>query len=234
MTQDLLYNQLLSFNDFNIIDKRTEKYIGTISGTNPSTIIFYAEINEENSTWICTFYAEQPMLKTKTSITNTYESYYKILTESKITLQQLFNQLNNETITLPQISQNASSSLLPSFELISGTWTGEKNINKIVLLRSGKGFVIFNNGATMHIAIEITADNIICTQTGKPNASFFPELPREIALVAAVNAKPIQWILTLSDDKTLVGTKQTLKTVTEGTTAIGAEISTTQVSWIKQ
>ena len=77
-------------------------------------------------------------------------------------------------------------------------------------MRGGRGFVIFKNGSSMNITVEIKAANIIITQNGKANASFFPELPREVALKEAVNADPIRWVLTLDDDNTLSGTKSTL------------------------
>ena len=81
-------------------------------------------------------------------------------------------------------------------------------------MRGGRGFVIFKNGSSMNITVEIKSDgssqNIIITQNGKANASFFPELPREVALKEAVNADPVKWILTLDDDDTLSGIKSTL------------------------
>ena len=66
----------------------------------------------------------------------------------------------------------------------------------------------------MNITVEIKTDgasqNIVITQNGKANASFFPELPREVALKEAVNAQPIKWIFNVNDDDTLSGTKSTL------------------------
>ena len=82
----------------------------------------------------------------------------------------------------------------------------------------------------MNITVEIkstgAAQSIIITQNGKANASFFPELPREIALKEAVNAEPIKWVLTLSDDDTLTGTKSTL-ILNDGT----AKTGTMNVTW---
>ncbi len=112
------------------------------------------------------------------------------------------------------LKQTAQLNNSISTDFLAGTWFGEKNINKIVLMRSGRGFVIYNNGASMNINIKIEAKNeintIIITQQGSQNASFFPELPRNVALLAAKNAKPIQWTLILKDNNTLTGTKQTL------------------------
>ena len=128
--------------------------------------------------------------------------------------------------------QTTVSSDLLSLENISGTWTGEPNINKIVLLRGGRGFVIYKNGATMNINVQIENNTLHCIQTGKSNASFFPELPREIALVVALNAEPIKWIMTLTDGNTLSGTKESLQTA--GNDASTVEKAIIPVTWTKQ
>ena len=81
-------------------------------------------------------------------------------------------------------------------------------------MRGGRGFVIFKNGASMNITVEIKAtgssQSIVITQNGKANASFFTDLPRELALKEAVNADPIKWVFEASDDNTLKGIKNTL------------------------
>lgn len=86
----------------------------------------------------------------------------------------------------------------------------------------------------MNITVEIKGSTIICTQSGKSNASFFPELPREVALVAAMDAQPITWTMTLSSNSTLTGTKQSLQAIMEAGSAVGAEMGISQVTWTRQ
>ena len=66
----------------------------------------------------------------------------------------------------------------------------------------------------MNIGIELAhsenGQSIVITQKGRSNASFYPELPRTIALNAALSARPITWTLQVLDDNTLSGTKNTL------------------------
>lgn len=66
----------------------------------------------------------------------------------------------------------------------------------------------------MNISIELENTNngkqVIVTQKGRSNASFFPDLPRNIALNAALNAEPIKWKFSLIDTNTLSGLKTTL------------------------
>jgi hypothetical protein len=52
-------------------------------------------------------------------------------------------------------------------------------------------------------------------QNGRSNASFYPDLPRQVALKVAVNANPIEWNFELLDDNTLKGKKSTLISANE-------------------
>ena len=68
-----------------------------------------------------------------------------------------------------------------TLDTLAGTWTGDTLIDKIVILRGGKGFVIFKNGASMNIVISINGSSVTVIQKGRSNASFYPELSRELA-----------------------------------------------------
>ena len=230
MTEDLFFTQLLSLHQYKIVDKRPTGYLGTPANASQDTMVFYGELQENGSRWTCTLHLEQPHLNKKAQVTGTYDSYFKLLSEAKSSISQLFANLEAPTTSYKQ----KDSAGAPTFDSLSGTWIGEASINKIVLLRGGRWFVIFNNGASMNISVEIQGHTIICTQTAKSNASFFPELPREVALVAAMNAQPITWTMTLSNNGTMTGTKRSLLAVVDSGTAVGAEMGTTEVTWIRQ
>lgn len=235
MTEDLLHTQLLSLQQYRIVDKRPAKYTGTTDNPNHDALVFHGELHQQDGTWVCTLSLEQPHQDKRIQISGTYDSYFKILSEAKSSISRLFSDLSGPSTAAATSRQPAAGSAgAPTYDNLSGTWVGESSINKIVLLRGGRGFVIFNNGASMNIKVEIQGSTIICTQTAKPNASFFPELPREVALVAAVNAKPITWTMTLSSSTTMTGTKRSLQVVKEAGAAVGAEMGTTEVTWTRQ
>ena len=238
MISDLYYTQLCELQNYTILDKRTEPTFSTppkkddFSGNSFS---FFVEINKQtdSETWNANFNLQNS--STEKVIKKQYESFYKILMEQKSTLQEtLLSLVSPSDTTTPQKQQTSSLNNSISTDFLAGTWFGEKNVNKVVLMRSGRGFVIYNNGASMNINIKIEAKNstnkIIITQQGNQNASFFPELPRNVALLAAKNAKPIQWTLTLTDNNTLTGTKQTLS-LTEDNNATPSEID---VIWTRK
>ena len=89
----------------------------------------------------------------------------------------------------------------------------------------------------MNINIAITSESdmsstINITQSGKPNASFYPELSRKTALENAPNAEPLEWKLTLTDSNTMQGSKKTL--VEDESSPTGASQGTASVTWTRK
>lgn len=254
MTSDLYFTQLSKINNFNVTDKRE---FPMLSAPPDATLFskyalsFYATVRkiETDDSWIVIFHVVDKANEEEHSKQKKYASFYKILMESKTELEETIRQLiendkgdpirdSRQNQEKKSASENSNSNgpkrqtaEFISAENLSGTWKGEENIDKIVILRGGRGFVIFKNGASMNITIETSEKNknqIIFTQNSKSNASFFPELPRAVALTAAPNAEPIQWILSIFDGATLRGTKITL--IPDGDSFKKGEIS---VEWTK-
>lgn len=226
MTSDLYYTQLCEINNFTVNDKRVSNSIENApesSELSSDNLSFYAKISkkENSSKWISSFTLIDKKNNTKQTETKEYDSYYKILMEPKAVLQaSIKNLIDKQEVSGSDSDFSSDFNLnkntgLVSTEFLSGTWSGEDNIDKIVIMRGGRGFVIFTNGATMNINIELenAADStkkIIITQSSRTNASFLIELPRAIALKEAVNAAPIKWTFSISNENTLVGIKNTL------------------------
>lgn len=227
MAQDIFYTQLKSIDNIQVTDKR-ENLNSVLSdfphrqNNSNANAAFFVQIIEkhlnENISWECDFII-QTLNDSKTySKKETFDSYYKILTNAKNSLDELISPLKEKHNSTKSISsfpekQNSTLNSIDS-QNISGIWSGESETDKIVILRGGRGFVIFKNGATMNISIQIENQNnetkVFIKQTGKSNASFYPNLSRETALEAANGAAPIEWIFTLTDEKTLSGIKKTL------------------------
>ena len=83
------------------------------------------------------------------------------------------------------------------------------------------------------IKAEINNNVLNAKQTGPANASYFPDLPREVALVVAKNADPIEWNLTLTSNNTLEGEKITLFPSSD-TSVSHAEKKSVPVVWNRQ
>lgn len=225
MTSDLYYTQLSEINNFSVADKRSAPSLNErpdASIFSDDRLSFFTYITKDNASdkWITTYYVVDKSRNEEHSKKKIYDSFYKILMEPKDVLKNTIKQLienDNSSSSIASSTQKPSEtrgSSLASTEELSGTWGGEDNINKIVIMRGGRGFVIFNNGASMNITVELSGSDgnkqVVITQKANSNASFFPELNRTVALSAAVSAKPIKWTLALTDTNTLKGTKNTL------------------------
>ncbi|MCR5606980.1 MAG: hypothetical protein K6F69_09225 [Treponema sp.] len=250
MTEDMYFSQLSSLENYEVIDKRPQ-YFDIDSFTaqkSDENIIFFAEIQEgENSSgWVCILTAIEKKSGKKNMQAKIYDSYYKILLDSKQSLRTLLSVFTNTADTdsnaiKDSVSANIKSQLESqknidnqsadnqknlSIEDIAGNWDGEPYIDKIVIMRGGRGFVIFKNGASMLINITISGNKIHVKQVGKSNASYYPELPRELALKIARDATPIEWSLIQDDKGSLSGTKDTIKP----SETVDGEVEKTQIS----
>ncbi len=248
MAQDIFYTQLNSIDNLKILDKRPD--VGSASRSLPDTsssgsskVVFYAEISEEridksNVIWNCRFNAKTPFDGKIYSKQDKYDSYYKILTNAKTSIEELLFPLRQIAAKVPEettITANPGAAF--SLESLAGTWSGEPHTDKIVILRGGRGFIIYKNGATMNISLSIVngkdgKKEILIRQVGKSNASFYPELSRDTALSAAASAPPIEWRLNSTVDGTLTGIKKTL--IKSNSTPETVESGTQKVNWIKK
>ena len=225
MTSDLYYTQLSEINNFSISDKRTSPSLAERPDTDSfssSSLSFFTLINKDTNSdkWITTYFVVDKARNEEHSKKKIYDSFYKILMEPKDVLKNTIKQLIENDISATTITASAqeqtssANSAITSTEELSGTWSGEENINKIVIMRGGRGFVIFNNGASMNITVELSdsgnSKTVLVKQKGNSNASFYPDLKRTAALTAAVSAAPIKWTLNLTDSNTLKGIKDTL------------------------
>lgn len=225
MTSDLYYTQLSEINNFSISDKRTSPSLAErpdADSFSSSSLSFFTLINKDTNSdkWITTYFVVDKARNEEHSKKKIYDSFYKILMEPKDVLKNTIKQLIENDISATTITASAqeqtssANSAITSTEELSGTWSGEENINKIVIMRGGRGFVIFNNGASMNITVELSdsgnSKTVLVKQKGNSNASFYPDLKRTAALTAAVSAAPIKWTLNLTDSNTLKGIKDTL------------------------
>lgn len=236
MAQDVFFTQLKSIDGISVDDKRPD--ISKASSVIPqfvhsgTKVAFYAEITDEKgpdgqTIWNCRFNAVTPSDGITHSTTENYESYYKILVGAKNAIEKVLSDLISPA---PEFENADRANIAADFktgvdiESLAGTWGGEPYADKIIILRGGRGFVIFKNGATMNIKISVKkatiegiSTSLEITQVGKSNASFFPELPREQALACAQTASPITWNFSLTSADTLEGVKNTVISTNSGT-----------------
>ena len=216
LTQDLYFQKLSLLPNVVVSDLRETKFSSANLSEYPDLdFVFYPEIQENGTGWKCIFHAKKVSSNQNYTAEKNYDSYYMILMDAKTEVTKFIEKLNSSVnqSSFTEITSNNNSSLSEnsvSIESLSGTWSGEEFIDKIVILRGGRGFVIYQNGASMNISLKIENGNLIATQISKSNASYFPEISREKALEIAPTAEPIEWKLNIKNSSELEGTKYTL------------------------
>ncbi len=227
MTGDIFFAQLKEL-EYNISDKRTETFSENFfngrtdfsSSEKPETAYFYAVISKiDANDWemklvLKTYGSEEAKTATKN-----FNSYYKILMESKTSLRGIVENLARKT---DETKQEEAKIGRITLENLAGSWNGGKYLNKIVIMRGGRGFVIFKNGASMNISVKIEDEEngnqtVKILQTSGNNASYFPEIDRQKALELAMNAEPISWTFKMKEKNILSGTAETLVQNESGT-----------------
>ena len=83
----------------------------------------------------------------------------------------------------------------------------------------------------MNISVSVNGNVLSAVQQGKPNASFFPELPREAALVNAPEAKPIRWELTVESESAMKGVKISLVAEYDNSGLVSVKQGSIPVRW---
>lgn len=220
MTGDIFFAQLKEL-EYNISDKRTENFSEDFfsgrtdfsSSEKPETAYFYAVISKiDSADWEMKLVLKTYGSDEAKTATKNYNSYYKILMESKTSLRGIV-----ETLAKNSDEKKSEETKIGriTLENLAGNWSGGKYLNKIVIMRGGRGFVIFKNGASMNISVKIeSGENGLQTvkilQTSGNNASYFPGIDRQKALELAMNAEPISWTFKMEEKNILSGTIETL------------------------
>lgn len=221
-------------------DERGEAFFGLAQTQEKpeNSMLFVARIYRPRSDekWSCSFIVKNLQNGEIFLTGKEYDSYYKILTDAKTLIQRVVSQATGNEGSESVAAKTGPGGPRPESsgggaESLAGTWGGEKSASKIILLRSGRGFIVFNNGATMNVAIfaERGGDSVRIVQRDKFNASFYPDIDRQTILACAESAPPIEWELTLSSNGSLVGKKKTL--VQSGGSVEPASVD---VTWVKK
>ena len=226
---DLFYSQFESTQKFSLYDKRTTAFNQDLLETHKesSDILFYHTISQTESDWTSTLHLVDLETNKEASITKNYKDFYKILMDAKNSLTELLTKQTSDSID-QQIATAEKETITYTITDMYGTWKGEENIHKIVILSAGRGFVIFENGSSMNVSVEVKNQSLFVEQDCTTSADFFPDIPREIAIELALTAEPITWDFEIEDLNTLNGVKNTYAIVdTQTNTIDNANITVT-------
>ena len=121
-----------------------------------------------------------------------------------------------------------------SVDALVGSWNGELGIEKIMILRGGRGAAVFSSGFSLMLSLSIKEGELVVVQRGHSSPLQFVDLPDPVAEKAAAQAPPIEWRLRISDDgNVLAGLKNTVHIAHDGQNILSITEKREQVSWVR-
>jgi hypothetical protein len=100
----------------------------------------------------------------------------------------------------------------PSLSLVSGTWKGDKNLDRVMIMPDGRGFAVLASGRRMSLKAAIEGSSIVIVQNQPNSPDFYrPSLDSKSARIVAQGARPWRWTFSLSiDGNKLTGVKESV------------------------
>ena len=121
-----------------------------------------------------------------------------------------------------------------SVDALAGSWNGERGIEKIMILRGGRGAAVFSSGFSLMLSLSIEDGELVVVQRGSSSPLQFVDLPDPVAEKAAEQAPPIEWHFRISDDgNILAGLKSSVQVTHDGRNILSMTEKTEQVAWIR-
>ena len=170
-------------------------------------------------------------------ISKVYDNINKILLDSRLLVFNLFDfsvPLEQLTRSLPQTEQNTEFGYIETVDSLAGSWKGEPGLDRVMILRGGRGMAVFSSGVSVSLDLKIENGYLLVTQKGNLQPRQFLNLPDEIARQAVQKTNPPQWrFLVSSDKKILSGTKVDAQIQYNETAIISIEYDTATVEWLR-
>ncbi|UTC82409.1 TP0183 family DNA metabolism protein [Treponema denticola] len=171
-------------------------------------------------------------------ISKIYQSVNLILLDSRVLVSDIFDKSVNLSVTYnPEDSdpkEDAEVEEVKNIDILSGSWQGEEGLERVELMRGGRGIALLSSGITILLQIRVHEGYLTINQSGKPLPRQFINLPDEIAKKAAEMGKTPSWkFLVSADNKILVGEKTDIEIVYHGNTLVSVNEVIKKVRWIK-
>ena len=170
-------------------------------------------------------------------ISKVYDNINKILLDSRLLVFNLFDfsvPLEQLARSLPQTEQNTEFGYIETVDSLAGSWKGEPGLDRVMILRGGRGMAVFSSGVSVSLDLKIENGYLLVTQKGNLQPRQFLNLPDEIARQAVQKTNPPQWrFLVSSDKKILSGTKVDAQIQYNDTAIISIEYDTATVEWLR-
>lgn len=169
------------------------------------------------------------------SISKVYGTLNKILLDSRLLVLTLFDfsvPLEQLADIAPEQKHRSTFGSIESIDSLAGSWKGEKGLDRVMILRGGRGMAMFSSGVSVSLDLKIDNGYLLVTQKGNLQPRQFLNIPDEIALQAVQQINPPEWRFLVSPDKKILsGTKLDAQIQYNETSIINITYETLAVQW---
>jgi hypothetical protein len=135
-----------------------------------------------------------------------------LLSVRRLTRKLLERQDDTASVASARDPEARPKNPAPSLSLVAGTWKGDKNLDRVTILRDGRGFAVLSSGRRMSLKVAIDGSAVVVAQDQPNSPDFYrPSLDYKSAKAVAQGARPWRWTFSLSSDgSTLSGVKESV------------------------
>jgi len=246
---DLLHSFVRELKTYRVIDMRNESLPRDLSVPEGVDYIFYGNLTNQPDGIKLELVLKGGALHTTRLISRVYENSNRILLESRILVRDLFDKsivlpdppvaFTNTDLDPQQPSPVQAGAVqwqsVKNIDALAGAWRGEEGVERIMILRGGRGVAVLSSGISLSLELMISGEELVVRQKGIPTARQFMDLPDPVARQAAAIAPSLEWRFLLSDDqKNLGGTKKTVVIRNDGRNILAMESQIVPVQWSRE
>ncbi|MGP1595113.1 MAG: TP0183 family DNA metabolism protein [Treponema sp.] len=144
-------------------------------------------------------------------ISKVYGNVNNILLDSRLLVLNLFDfsvALEKLNTAEPESVPDVEFGFVETVDALAGSWKGENGIERVMLLRGGRGMAVFSSGVSISLECKIEDGYLLITQKGALQPRQFLDLPDEIARQAIAKIQPPQWRFLISSDRKILSGKK--------------------------
>ncbi len=229
----LVFSFIKELKNYTIVDSRTEQAPKGFPQTPATDFIFFCTLQEVNNGIRFELLLKGREAQYTRLISKVYTNLNKILLDTRLLVISLFDfSAALEKIPAAEESGSVQFQFVETVDSLAGSWKGESGLERIMILRGGRGLAVFSSGVSASLECKIEDGYLLVTQKGAVQPRQFLDLPDGIARQAAQQTDPPKWRFLVSPDrKILSGTKTDAAIRYSEDTITGISYETATVQW---
>ncbi len=246
---DLIFSFIKELRTYRLLDMRSDTLPRDLRVPDGTDYLFYGSLTSQQDGIKLEMVLKGGPFAVTRMISRVFDNSNRILLESRLLVQELFDQsvILPDPMDAPAGAQTGYSPVTDSGALASnnqkllsvenidslaGSWHAEEGIEKIMILRGGRGVAILSSGVSVSLELLLSNGQLVVRQKGMVNPRQFIDLPDPVAKQASNIAPPLEWRFSITPDQNmLIGTKKTVLIKNDGKTILTMENVILEVNW---